>query len=253
MNNKYLFAHYLRAIAVISVILTHYGTAFFNNNVTLSSMVNVPPLIDTTYPKLVEALAIPPSLPAFMAVFGVSVFFLISGFVIPMSIERYGLFDFLIKRFFRLYPTYITVLLINAVVAIVGLVIFYHTGLRYAYSGDDIFFTAFMGLNNIIGHWMVLDPVAWTLAIELIFYFIAAFMFSFFFKLKSERIISWWQIIIIAFIINLTAIKISKYSEFLSSHFSFVNVAVLIKSLYLIAFMFIGTTFFIHAKKKDID
>ncbi len=38
--------------------------------------------------------------------FGVALFFLISGFVIPLSFQSYGRLDFLVARFFRIYPTY---------------------------------------------------------------------------------------------------------------------------------------------------
>jgi peptidoglycan/LPS O-acetylase OafA/YrhL len=39
--------------------------------------------------------------------FGVALFFLISGFVIPLSFERYGPRAFLIARCWRLVPTYV--------------------------------------------------------------------------------------------------------------------------------------------------
>lgn len=38
--------------------------------------------------------------------FGVLIFFLISGFVIPISLERTGIREFWIKHVFRLYPLY---------------------------------------------------------------------------------------------------------------------------------------------------
>ena len=40
--------------------------------------------------------------------FGVALFFVISGFVIPFSFETYGRLDFIVARFFRIYPTYLT-------------------------------------------------------------------------------------------------------------------------------------------------
>ena len=41
---------------------------------------------------------------------GVFIFFLISGFLIPLLFERYNKRSFLVNRFFRLYPTHIIVL-----------------------------------------------------------------------------------------------------------------------------------------------
>ncbi|EOU2719253.1 acyltransferase family protein, partial [Escherichia coli] len=88
MNNKYLFAQYLRGLAALSVMFAHFGTSFFNANPMLSSFVNVPQVEDRSYPWLVQL--VPVDFPGFMAVFGVAIFFMISGFVIPMSIERYS-------------------------------------------------------------------------------------------------------------------------------------------------------------------
>ncbi len=41
-----------------------------------------------------------------LGAFGVTLFFLVSGFIIPVSIEKAGLKRFWIARVFRLYPLY---------------------------------------------------------------------------------------------------------------------------------------------------
>ena len=107
MENKYLFAHYLRGLAAISVVIAHYGTAFFNSNDGLAPLVNAPQVKDRTYPWIIGF--IPQDFPGFLGVFGVTIFFIISGFVIPLSIEKYNIKTFLLKRFFRLYPTYFAI------------------------------------------------------------------------------------------------------------------------------------------------
>jgi len=43
---------------------------------------------------------------------GVCIFFSISGYLIPFSLERYGFTKFLLKRTLRIFPTAITALLI---------------------------------------------------------------------------------------------------------------------------------------------
>ena len=50
MNEKYLFAHYLRGLAVLSVLFCHLGAAFFVDNAHLSSLINVPPIPEPSYP-----------------------------------------------------------------------------------------------------------------------------------------------------------------------------------------------------------
>ena len=104
MENKYLFAHYLRGLAAISVVIAHYGTAFFNSNDVLAPLVNAPQIKDRSYPWIIGF--VPQDFTGFLGVFGVTIFFIISGFVIPLSIEKYNIKTFFLKRFFRLYPTY---------------------------------------------------------------------------------------------------------------------------------------------------
>jgi peptidoglycan/LPS O-acetylase OafA/YrhL len=107
--------------------------------------------------------------------FGVIVFFLVSGFVIPMSLERRGsVVAFVVSRVFRLYPLYWASLL--AVVLFyklrIGLLMFEFTrGLT-----SHVLWNATM-----IQHWVgVPDAVGlyWTLAFELLFYAATVVLFA---------------------------------------------------------------------------
>lgn len=92
-------------------------------------------------------------------VFGVSLFFIISGFVITLSIEKaQSLFGFWIKRFFRIYPLYIFCLM--AVVCI-GLSHGGHFNLVKLLL--NIFMINEPASMRIIG-------LSWTLTFEVIFY-----------------------------------------------------------------------------------
>lgn len=99
--------------------------------------------------------------------FGVFVFFMVSGFVIPLSIERErDAISFWIGRFFRLFPLY-WVLLVSAVL----LWRFGDYGVRPALAADPwrsivangTMAQNFLGFDNVIGP-------AWSLAYELVFY-----------------------------------------------------------------------------------
>lgn len=248
MNNKYLFAQYLRGLAALSVMFAHFGTSFFNANPMLSSFVNVPQVEDRSYPWLVQL--VPVDFPGFMAVFGVAIFFMISGFVIPMSIERYSFTTFFSKRFFRLFPTYAFVFTLNLLVAGIGFAIYQGKGVEYVYNSTDIIGSYLIGLNTYISGTRWLDPVAWTLGVEILFYVVAAIYMNISFAIRKVKEVSLYDVIILSAILDVAAIKLSKYFDIISSTFPSINLGSVIKAVYLISFMLLGTTFFLHAKKR---
>lgn len=110
---------------------------------------------------------------------GVDVFFVISGFVIPWSLNRsrYVLRDyprFLLKRNLRLYPPYLasialTILAVNFVLAPLQ----HRSGM--AVTGRDLLLH-FTYLNDIVGvPWI--NVVYWTLAIEFQWYLLIGLIF----------------------------------------------------------------------------
>ncbi|QEK50322.1 acyltransferase [Pedobacter aquae] len=111
---------------------------------------------------------------------GVEIFFIISGFIIPYSLNQskytyQNWKDFLIKRISRIEPPYfITILLILA--------LNYVSTLSPYFKGKDLPIDYFnlalhIGyLNSFFDHpW--LNPVFWTLAIEFQFYLLMALIF----------------------------------------------------------------------------
>ncbi|MFM9069022.1 MAG: acyltransferase family protein, partial [Planctomycetota bacterium] len=85
----------LRGVAAIFVMLMHYTVAYDN-------------LIGHQTPMLLKFPR---------GGIGVHVFFMLSGFVIFMSLDRArNLLDFIVSRFARLYPAYWTALLITLLV-----------------------------------------------------------------------------------------------------------------------------------------
>ena len=107
--------------------------------------------------------------------FGVVLFFLTSGFVIPFSLERSGsLRHFAISRVFRLYPAYVL-----SVVAFVGLLA---VGFR---DGIEPVATVHLARNALVNLTMLQEFVRvpdlrghyYTLAIEIVFYTLCALLF----------------------------------------------------------------------------
>jgi peptidoglycan/LPS O-acetylase OafA/YrhL len=106
--------------------------------------------------------------------YGVFVFFLVSGYIIPASLERKGsLRGFWISRAFRLYPLYLLAIALSAV----G----YETGYGILRGAEH-------APASAIASWLLMIPnllagpnvpnVTWTLSYEMCFYLLLAALFS---------------------------------------------------------------------------
>lgn len=140
MNKRIYFLDVLRGIAALAVLFQH----LFESNGQFFD-------ITKNYFQL--------------GVFGVSLFFLISGFIIPYSLERANnLKIFWIRRLFRIYPLYLFCLIIYIVLS-------YYKGEQFGLF--QIILNAFLITKpasiRIIG-------LSWTLSSELIFYGILSFL-----------------------------------------------------------------------------
>nr|WP_273869026.1 hypothetical protein [Serratia odorifera] len=89
MNNKagkVVFADQLRVLAFISVVITHWVGRFWEAQPVVAYLTKSPEIIGIT-PHYIDRLM--PPVPWFdYGSFGVAVFFLISGFVIPFSLKK---------------------------------------------------------------------------------------------------------------------------------------------------------------------
>jgi peptidoglycan/LPS O-acetylase OafA/YrhL len=147
----------LRGIAALSVLLFHFTTRY-----------------DTLFGHQGDPIVSFPK-----ASFGVELFFVISGFVILMTISRTEtVWDFIASRFGRLYPAYwAAILLTFSIVSATSMWPHGQPGLRDVLINTTML-QEFVGAQNV-------DGVYWTLRIELMFYgLIAAF-----FVLKMIRYI----------------------------------------------------------------
>ena len=117
--------------------------------------------------------------------YGVLLFFLVSGYVIPMSLERHGsLRRFWVGRLFRIYPAYLATIALVGALALAGLGTL-PPGLRadpltgvlaHATMMPDL-----LGLRGMV-------RVFWTLGYEMIFYLVVAGLFA----VRLHRHSGWW-------------------------------------------------------------
>lgn len=112
-----------------------------------------------------------------VGIWGVELFFTISGFVILPSIMRYSLKDFGERRFFRLYPLFfaltVVYVVLNALLEV------------YPKSNDPVAIISGFLFINLLTQTEQLTPNAWSLTYEVMFYALAAFGYHFIFRKRS--------------------------------------------------------------------
>jgi peptidoglycan/LPS O-acetylase OafA/YrhL len=142
---------------------------------------------------------------------GVNLFFLISGFVIYMSIENSNLLDFVKSRIVRLYPAFWVCVSITAfVIYIFGNDVFSISIKQYV--ANLTMLNGFFNVDNI-------DGVYWTLLIEIKFYLIISFIL-FFNTIKTNYMTSF-----------LTGWLIVSYSQFVINYDSLIVLKIIRKIL----------------------
>jgi peptidoglycan/LPS O-acetylase OafA/YrhL len=167
-TDRALFANQLRGLAVVAVIIVHWCGVYWYARETVASYIHAP-LVEGPSSRMIQWLTIPTFN---YGPFGVSIFFLISGFVIPFSLARLAPGKFLIARFLRIYPTYIAASLI-----MLGLVY-----LSSVYWGKEFSMPLDRFVENLLllqGNFgsPTIDLVNWTLSIEIKFYIVATLLY----------------------------------------------------------------------------
>jgi peptidoglycan/LPS O-acetylase OafA/YrhL len=138
----------LRGMAALCVLLFHYTNHFYG----MYFPVKMPPFL---FPY---------------GYFGVHLFFIISGFVIFMTLEKTKHpLDFVVSRFSRLFPAYWCCVLVTFCA-----VRFFH------FPGREVSFKAALFNLTMLQNWFNVAPVDgvyWTLSVELSFYVLMLILF----------------------------------------------------------------------------
>lgn len=158
-KNRIYSIDLLRFIAAITVVMFHYT---FRGKIIGQTALDVPLL--SSYFKY--------------GYFGVHLFFIISGFVILLSIQKNSIFLFIKSRIVRLYPAYWVCAIITFLVILFFGETYFNASL-FQLFGNLSMLNGFFGVPSI-------DGVYWSLHVELIFYFLI------FILLLSKR--KWKQI-----------------------------------------------------------
>jgi peptidoglycan/LPS O-acetylase OafA/YrhL len=106
--------------------------------------------------------------------YGVFVFFLVSGYIVPASLERKGsVRGFWISRAFRLYPLFLVALVLSAVAYETG-----HGSIATAGAHPLAAVLSWLLMLQNLNTGLNVPVVTWTLSYEMVFYLLIAALFS---------------------------------------------------------------------------
>ena len=166
-TSRLIFANQLRGLAALCVVVSHLVGVYWGDPVGLGAATATPPITGTP-PDIFHLVSQPWFNPG---PFGVAVFFLISGLVIPISLARHSTRTFLIARALRIYPTAIIALILEIAVIRANAA---HWGLAIPF-GRSAEISNLLLVYDLIGRASI-DLVNWTLCTELKFYLVMALL-----------------------------------------------------------------------------
>lgn len=233
-TTKIEFANTLRGFAALIVVLSHYYSTFWYKRDTVANLINAP-LLTTEKCNTPIYVSWLNQFPFFdWGSYGVGLFFLISGFVIPFSLQRSSCFGFLVNRFLRIVPTYVFGFSITLFALFLGTHYFLT---NWSYSPSEIIIHYLPGVRDMYESKNI-DSIIWTLEIEMKFYVVVA-LSMFWFRQYSLKV---FLIPVLFFLLN--CYISSMLPEWATNNFSaFIWSRIfMLPSQYLI-FMFLGVAF----------
>lgn len=166
MMRRMAYLDLLRIVSVILVMWGHFvlvgGGARMIPGIINPELTALPVIDQTQWRAYLIEIFLIETFSTQSAILGVSLFFLITGYLMPMMSDRYGRLEFIFNRFFRIFPT------LFAVVAMLGV---------FLYFAQEITFDAksYLASITLTYLWLGVVPIAgvlWTLVIEVLFYLI---------------------------------------------------------------------------------
>lgn len=178
---------------------------------------------------------------------GVAIFFLVSGYIIPYVARGETLREYVLKRFFRIYPPFWAALFFT----VIAFSILSFFGIKpYGFADYKSIYNFILNaslLNFLIKPEGNLSGVSWTLFIEVLFYSWVAIVFPLLFnKPKTTLFITFG--VLVSFFVSLSFTpffgKLITYGQFVS--FMFLGTLIYLRDSRLIGSttLYIGTIFF---------
>jgi peptidoglycan/LPS O-acetylase OafA/YrhL len=232
--HRIAFANTLRGLAALSVVFYHYFFVFWSGRSTVAAL--------TTLPELpfdipgVSSLTrwFHPSMIFNCGAYGVALFFLISGFVIPLSLLKSSGPGFCVNRIFRVWPTYVAGFSMTLLAVAIGGAYF---ASPWQFTATEVFIHYIPGLRDLAWSRSI-DGIVWTLEVEFKFYLVCALTIAWF---RSVSL----KVFILPIVISVVYLAIVPWMPVLltSSLTAYRLAFVLLLSGQFVVFMFIGVTF----------
>jgi peptidoglycan/LPS O-acetylase OafA/YrhL len=169
-KENYYILNILRGMSALFVLFYHFFVFFFAHQTMSASLLQIEP-VEMADPFYLQAII---DLPIDIGHLGVAFFFLISGFLIQPSLERYGsLKTYIVHKVFRLWPSY-------AICFGTGLLFVWAfselCGWTFPYSFDHVLSYFFWARD--IFHYAFIDGAVWSLEVQMKFYIFAGLIWS---------------------------------------------------------------------------
>ncbi|MHC8408176.1 acyltransferase family protein [Pseudomonas sp. TMB3-21] len=163
-TERIVFANLLRGIGAIAVVISHYVGIFWVMHPGISEMMGVAPI--PNFPALDFPLKWIAEYCIVFGQFGVGVFFIVSGLVIPFSLKNDSRLGFLYRRALRIYPVYIAGF---CIVMLALYVLSAYADVVYRFTASDILAHFGVITRGPLGVTRI-DGISWTLEVEIYFY-----------------------------------------------------------------------------------
>ncbi len=231
-GGKVVFANSLRGMAALIVVFSHYFAVFWLARPVVAEFIQAAPLPATVEtPAIVQLISYSP---VNLGAFGVALFFLISGFVVPFSLTKRATSGFLLGRLVRLAPTYACGF--GLCVAAIALSAWFY-GRGFPYAAEDVLLHFVIGLRDVLNVPNI-DGIIWTLEIEVKFYLLCALVAPWLRRVEARAFLAPLAVALVCAVAN-WGIR----SGLLAGHL----VHVLVFSGQFLVFMFIGVAaHFVH-------
>jgi peptidoglycan/LPS O-acetylase OafA/YrhL len=243
-HGKIEFANTLRGLAALSVVIAHYLGFFWLARNYVSPLINAPVLPAThripTYVLLVNKFTL-----LNWGSYGVALFFIISGFVIPFSLQKKNSLEFIINRLFRIVPTYVIGFSVTLCALFLSTKYF---SKEWPYTFREVWIHYLPGIRDVLWSRSI-DGIIWTLEIEMKFYLVTAVAIVWFQRYSTK-----------VFLIPIFCFLLTYYLNHLLPGFAKTNLSSWqlaltgITVFQYIIFMFIGVLFhYLYSEKITPD
>ena len=237
-TQRLAFADVLRGLASITVVIGHFIVLSLTAPDHVAAVTAGAPGEKVAFPAWLDQAIVMANPPAT----GVAVFFLISGFVIPMSLANSTVRAFLLKRFFRIYPPlWVALALTAAAIFISGT----YWSRPSPYGVADYVANVFLAAD-LVTRFDVLT-VAWTLQIEIKFYLLAVLVFM---VIERRRI---WPLLLFAGAVTATYLIVAQgcaSAAVMCWEQRGVTTRFLIWEAMFISYMLIGSVIYAHYSRR---